>query len=664
MQPGATVIKAYAQAVSDRALTGSSNSADSSFGCGGIVSWANLQLGERVLDLGSGAGSDCVEAATIVGEDGLVIGIDFTPEMVDLASSRVSNLRLRQARFTLGDIRSIPLSNSQIDVVISNCTLNLVHERLSVLKEAFRVLQPRGRLLLSEIVLTKALDESEIADADCFVNCISGATTLRELVCEVEKAGFIEVAPIRMGSLRAYGAESGVSPNVESKIGSVLLRARKPGTSAETSRLQATRILMLGASEAALSAARHYGLRPTLLARPESEIPALDAFDIVPFDGSPDDALRACREMYVAADVRGVVAFDGPYVGIAQQLAQHFGGACRFPGALVESGENKVAARGAMKAAGVSIPSFWFGTDLQAGLEWSSAVGWPIVAKPANDANSRMVRLCRNYEDLFAAFQQILSATYNIGGGRLVYGVLLEEFIEGPEFSVEIIASANESPTVVAVCEKLLGPEPFFVEIGHAVPPSLRAKPLEAVKSMAIQAVKALGVINIVCHVEVRLADNGPVVIEVNLRPPGGKLPELICLTSGWDLSRAAVELACGFPLHAPLDEYAPCGIYHCITTDSEAVIEYEKKPVELEGVRFTPYVEIDVAPGTTVYPVNHVRGQVLGRILAFGRSPSEAWNDIRKIKQSLNLTFIPSSTDEKTMNYGECSGCWEKGCC
>lgn len=661
MQPVTLLKKAYADAISDRALTDESNAIESSFGCGELVPWANLQLGERVMDLGSGAGSDCLEAAVAVGSCGLVIGVDFTAKMVDLACARARRSKLEQVQFIIGDIRSLPSSDSNVDVVLSNCTLNLVSNRINALKEAFRVLIPGGRLLLSEIVSDKTTGTSDFADVNLFVNCISGATSLGELIRDVEQAGFVDVAPVRVGPLKVSGQDL---ERCDSGIASVLLRGRKPMTPIAGSQLSAARILMLGASDAALVAARHYGLRPTILTMLDSKIPAIDAFDVITFDGSPHDAMRKCLELCGRADIRGVVAFEGPYIGVAQALARHFDRPSYFPSQIVEGGENKLSAKQAMKSAGVSVPTFWFGSNFQSALDWSISVGWPVVAKPANDANSRMVRLCRDSEDLSAAVEQILSASKNVGGLPLAFGVLLEKFIDGPEFSVEIISLAGQSPKVVTVCEKLLGPEPFFVEIGHAVPPSLRSGSLEAIKSMAIRATQAVGAINIVCHVEVRLAEGDPFIIEVNLRPPGGKLTELIRAVSGWDLPRAAVELACGLPLHTPPDDYARCGIYHCITTDFEAVIDYEKRPVELEDTQVAPYVEMDVPPGAYVYPVNYAKGQILGRILAYGNSPGEVWNVIRKIKQTMNLRLTPLSADEKNILDRSCSGCWETGCC
>ena len=153
-------------------------------------------------------------------------------------------------------------------------------------------------------------------------------------------------------------------------------------------------------------------------------------------------------------------------------------------------------------------------------------------------------------------------------------------------------------------------------------------------------------------------------IIEVNLRPAGGRVPELIQRSTGWDLRQAAIELACGLALRAPAPDFVSlCGIYHCITAERESIIDYGKDPIELDRVRFVPTVEIDVAPGSAVYPVNHPDGQVLGRILAFGTSPSDAWEVIRCVKRAMHLTFQPRSADGAASG-DDCSGCWEKGCC
>ena len=161
-----------------------------SFGCGNPIAIASIQPGETVLDLGSGAGLDCFLAAQQVGPEGSVIGVDFTRSMIDRAKTNAGKLGLTKVSFRLGDIEALPLPDATVDVVISNCVINLAPDKDTVFREAFRVLRPGGRLMVSDILLTRPATEEEMNDMTLLSGCISGSITVEEYTNKVRAAGF------------------------------------------------------------------------------------------------------------------------------------------------------------------------------------------------------------------------------------------------------------------------------------------------------------------------------------------------------------------------------------------------------------------------------------------------------------------------------------------
>jgi len=162
-------------------------------GCGNPVALASLKEGEIVLDLGSGGGFDCFLAANKVGKTGKVIGVDMTPEMVERAGRNAREGGYRNVEFRLGEIESLPLDDDSVDVVISNCAINLSPDKGAVFREAFRVLRPGGRLFVSDIVLRKELPESLKNDIAVYVGCVAGAMLKEKYIQAIRSAGFGDV---------------------------------------------------------------------------------------------------------------------------------------------------------------------------------------------------------------------------------------------------------------------------------------------------------------------------------------------------------------------------------------------------------------------------------------------------------------------------------------
>jgi len=177
--------------------------ADLSLGCGNPVALASLKKGETVVDLGSGGGLDCFLAAKKVGAKGKVIGVDMTPEMLDKARANCRKSGYKNVEFRLGEIENLPVADGTADVVISNCVINLSPEKQRVFNEAFRVLKPKGRLMLSDMVLLKDIPEAVKKSVLGYIGCISGAEMKNEYVKLIENAGFKEVKIIEETRLQA-----------------------------------------------------------------------------------------------------------------------------------------------------------------------------------------------------------------------------------------------------------------------------------------------------------------------------------------------------------------------------------------------------------------------------------------------------------------------------
>ena len=167
--------------------------ADLNLGCGNPVALASLKEGETVVDLGSGGGLDCFLAAKRVGEKGRVIGVDMTPEMLDRARNNSRKSAHRNVEFRLGEIENLPVADGTADVIISNCVINLSPSKQRVFDEAFRVLKPGGRLMVSDIVLLGDLPEAVKESARAYIGCVSGAEMKNTYIKMIENAGFREV---------------------------------------------------------------------------------------------------------------------------------------------------------------------------------------------------------------------------------------------------------------------------------------------------------------------------------------------------------------------------------------------------------------------------------------------------------------------------------------
>lgn len=204
--------------------------AELGLGCGNPTAIAALREGERVLDLGAGAGFDAFLAARQVGPQGRVIGVDMTPDMVDRARHNARAVAASNVEFRLGEIEHLPLADESIDVALSNCVINLSPDKPAVFAEVFRVLAPGGRLAFSDVVTTGPIPSALADDVSALTSCITGAAPLEEVRAMLTAAGFVDVSI----EVTARSAEivNSWRPGLDSFLASTLIQARKPGGAA------------------------------------------------------------------------------------------------------------------------------------------------------------------------------------------------------------------------------------------------------------------------------------------------------------------------------------------------------------------------------------------------------------------------------------------------
>jgi SAM-dependent methyltransferase len=178
---------------SDEDMAAVPEGANLGLGCGNPVALASLKEGEVVVDLGSGAGFDAFLAAARVGKSGRVIGVDMTPEMLDKARQNADKGGYDNVEFRLGEIEHLPLADTSVDVIISNCVINLSPDKAAVFGEAFRVLKPGGRIFVSDIVLSKELPEVIRQSATAYASCVAGAMLKDDYIAAIKGAGLENV---------------------------------------------------------------------------------------------------------------------------------------------------------------------------------------------------------------------------------------------------------------------------------------------------------------------------------------------------------------------------------------------------------------------------------------------------------------------------------------
>lgn len=200
---------------------------DLGLGCGNPQAIAALRPGETVLDLGSGAGFDCFLAASRVGRTGKVIGVDMTPEMVTKARDNARRIEAANVEFRLGEIEHLPVPDASVDVIISNCVINLSPDKGAVFREAIRVLKPGGRIAISDVVATQTIPAELAASVEALIGCVAGAAKVDDMRALLIEAGFESVKIEPRSDSRAVIGQC--MPGSEDYLASARIEGKKPG---------------------------------------------------------------------------------------------------------------------------------------------------------------------------------------------------------------------------------------------------------------------------------------------------------------------------------------------------------------------------------------------------------------------------------------------------
>jgi len=209
-------------------LTSVPEGANLGLGCGNPQAIASLKPGETVLDLGSGGGLDCFLAAKAVGSTGKVIGVDMSPEMISRARQNAQTGGYTQIDFRLGEIEHLPVADSSVDVIISNCVINLSPDKDQVFREAFRVLKPGGRLAVSDVVAIEELPPIFKEDMMLYTSCAAGAATIQELERFLQAAGFVQIRIQPKDESKSFIKDWSPGSKIEDYVVSAVIEAKKP----------------------------------------------------------------------------------------------------------------------------------------------------------------------------------------------------------------------------------------------------------------------------------------------------------------------------------------------------------------------------------------------------------------------------------------------------
>ncbi|MEU5364016.1 ATP-grasp domain-containing protein [Streptomyces sp. NPDC005925] len=345
----------------------------------------------------------------------------------------------------------------------------------------------------------------------------------------------------------------------------------------------------------------------------------------VPLDVDLDDweaAEAALRWLHAGRPVDAVFSVYDAHLPLASYLAARLGARGLDLQAALAC-HDKIRMRMVLASGGVRVPDHLPATDPADASAAAQHLGLPVVVKKATGSRGRGSMLCRTADDVARAVD-VLGST----------ALLVERFVEGPEYAVQSVTSDGRTE-VVGILAQHVGPGPRQAEIGYDFPSGLGREREAEITAFVTRALAVLGFDHAVSHTQVRIGENGPVLINVAARPPGGQLCAVTERLNGVDLTRAAAEIALGLPVTRGLPT-ANRVLYRCVTSDRPGTAWYD-----LDGTD-EPAVMLDVEPGDSVRSVDDPQGGSYGRIVVYGDDPAELESRYRALFESLRLHVEP----------------------
>jgi S-sulfo-L-cysteine synthase (3-phospho-L-serine-dependent) len=412
--------------------------------------------------------------------------------------------------------------------------------------------------------------------------------------------------------------------------------ARMPVTD-EPQRLLFLESNTTGTGMTAITTARNLGFRPVFLtADPErySGLAETGCEVVVCDTGSLSDLRETVQRQFPREELAGVTTTYDFYVESAAVLADWLD----LPGNPVEVTRicrNKSEARALLLAGGVPQPRFRHVDSVHEVAEAVAHTGLPCVVKPVDGSGSQYVGLCRTLDDAVDLVRRIAAVEVNVRGLPVAPGALIEQFVSGQEYSVEVVTVDGVS-TCVGVTAKRVAGKPWFVECGHLHPAALSSADTAALTECAVAALKALGWETGPTHVEIKLTGKGPVVIEVNPRPAGGMIPELVRLSTGIDLVEAQLLAAVGREPDLAPKPRGVAGIAFLMPERAGrlAAVHGRRDALTVPGLRT---VAVTAVPGAQVSPPQDAYGRI-GYMIATGTTATEVSTALAKAGSLLTI--------------------------
>lgn len=397
-----------------------------------------------------------------------------------------------------------------------------------------------------------------------------------------------------------------------------------------------------GTGRLMVKAAAELGFRPIVLASDAARYAFIeqDGIAVHTVDTQSEAEVReACRVIQARDGVAGVTSSSEYFVGLAAAIAEQLGLPAP-PAAAIRACADKSTQRRRLDLERVEVPRWCHASTVAEALAAADQLGWPVVLKPVSGSGSIGVKLCRTAGEVASHAAALVERKVNERGIEIPRGLLIEAFVDGPEYSVEAFSSR-----IIGITAKRLGSLPHFLEIGHDFPAELGARAREELEATTLAALRALGLEVGPAHVELRVGPNGPAIIEVNPRLAGGFIPDLVRLATGVDLLEANVRFASGSPmsLDASWDRHA--SIRFLLPAEDGVLAEVRgldraasiRHVVEAVGYR---------AAGAPVSRRGDFRDRI-GHVIACGARREEVLRDLEAAHGCVSVLVTPQASSE-----------------